>query len=374
MKILVIEDDRRVAETLKLLFTSQTYATDVAADGKTGLQMIGIYDYDLVVLDILLPDIDGIHLCKQLRADGYELPILLLTGLDNSHEKAAGLNAGADDYVAKPFDSEELIARVNALSRRRLPLNSCILSWEQLTLDPTCYEAAYQGQVLPLTPKEFAILELFLRNPQRLFSAKTIVDQAWPSEEAPGEEVVRVHIKGLRQKLKAAGAAPDLIETVHRVGYRLNPNASDGSHPDTSVPSAPSASAVMVISRSSATVQLVEHLLQPQGLKVSALGKPKQLWSALTKQAASLIIIDIETTGAEGFDLCHQLRQNSQWSQIPIITILPADQPESIAKAFESGANDIVRQPIIGPELSNRTISWLKHCSAAQKPLSLLSA
>ncbi|HEY9662256.1 MAG TPA: response regulator, partial [Allocoleopsis sp.] len=223
MKILVVEDDRAVAQSLQLLLSGYNYAVDIAVNGEIGLQMAEAYEYALILLDVILPGLDGIHLCQRLRAQGLKTPILLLTGQQEGRQKAIALNAGADDYVVKPFDAEELIARVQALLRRSGPANHPILTWGNLSIDPSSCKVAYGTHLLVTTPKEYAILELFLRNPQSPFSAKAILDHVWRSVDSPGEEAVRVHIKELRQKLTAVGAPKDLIKTVYRVGYRLNP-------------------------------------------------------------------------------------------------------------------------------------------------------
>lgn len=222
MKILVVEDEPTVAQTLQILFSSYNYAVDIAADGRAGLELAEAFEYDLILLDILLPKLDGISLCQRLRATGFQSPILLLTGQGGSQQKAIALNAGADDYVVKPFDTEELVARVQALLRRGKATSQPILVWGNLSLDPNSRKVTYGTHLLALTPKEYAILELFLRNSQTVFSARAILDHAWTATESPGEEAVRVHIKELRQKFKEIGAPKDLITTVHRVGYRLN--------------------------------------------------------------------------------------------------------------------------------------------------------
>ncbi|HIK19414.1 MAG TPA: response regulator transcription factor [Leptolyngbyaceae cyanobacterium M33_DOE_097] len=232
MKILVVEDDRNVAQSLQLLLSSYNYAVDVAVDGKTGMQMADAYQYDLLLLDVILPDLNGVNLCQQLRIKGLKTPILLLTGQGGGHQKAIALNAGADDYVVKPFDTEELIARIQALMRRGGVTHTPILCWGNLSIDPSSRQVAYGTHLLSMTPKEYAILELFLRNPHRPFNAKVILDQVWTSLESPGEEAVRVHIKELRQKLTASGAPKDLIKTKHRVGYQLNPLYASSSEPE----------------------------------------------------------------------------------------------------------------------------------------------
>ena len=223
MKILVVEDDELVAHALSAVLTNQNYAVEVAVDGLAAWDLVQAFDYDLIVLDVIIPKLDGISLCRQIRSKGLSTPILLLTGRDSSHDKAIGLDAGADDYLIKPFDEEELVARIRALLRRSGLASQPVLKWGDLQLDPSSCEVTYAQKHLPLTPKEYALLELFLRNSRRVFSCGTILEHLWSYEDIPSEEAVRTHIKGLRQKLKAAGAKSDLIETVYGIGYRLKP-------------------------------------------------------------------------------------------------------------------------------------------------------
>lgn len=222
MKVLVVEDDPAVAQSLELLLNNYNYAVDIVTDGEEALQIVDAFEYHLVLLDLLLPGLDGIEVCRQLRQKGFRHPILLLTGQGETQQKSLALNTGADDYVVKPFDNHELIARIQALLRRGTTIGKPVLVCGQLSLEPNIRKVTYHDQPLALTPKEYAILELFLRQPETTFSAKAILDQAWSSLESPGEEAVRCHIKELRHKLTAAQAPKDLIQTVYRVGYRLN--------------------------------------------------------------------------------------------------------------------------------------------------------
>jgi DNA-binding response OmpR family regulator/HPt (histidine-containing phosphotransfer) domain-containing protein len=221
MKILVVEDDLLVAEALKVILSDRMYAVEIAHDGQAGLDCIEAFDYDLLLLDAILPKVDGVSICRYVRSRGYLMPILLLTSKDSKHDRAIGLDAGADDYVVKPFDPEELSARIRALLRRGNDRVQPVLTWEDLTLNPCNYEVTYQQQLLSLTPKEYALLELFLRHNRQLFSCGAILEHLWTYEDAPSEEAVRTHIKGLRHKLKAAGAPNDFVETVYGIGYRL---------------------------------------------------------------------------------------------------------------------------------------------------------
>jgi DNA-binding response OmpR family regulator/HPt (histidine-containing phosphotransfer) domain-containing protein len=222
MRILVVEDDDFIAKALTAVLSSQHYAVEVASDGQAGWELVESFTYDLILLDVMLPKLDGISLCRRLRSHGYQMPILLLTGRDSSHDKAIGLDAGADDYLVKPFDQEELFARVRALLRRGGSTSQPILKWGNLQLDPSSCEVTYETHPVQLTSKEYSLLELFLRNSRRVFSCSAILDRIWSFDKIPGEEAVRTQIKGLRQKLKTAGAA-DLIETVYGIGYRLKP-------------------------------------------------------------------------------------------------------------------------------------------------------
>ncbi|MBD2361669.1 response regulator [Anabaena minutissima FACHB-250] len=221
MKILIVEDDELNAYALSAVLTNQNYVVEVAGDGNAGWDLIETYDYDLILLDVMLPKLDGISLCRQIRSSGRQMPILLLTGCDSSHEKAIGLDAGADDYVVKPFEAEELVARIRALLRRSGTISQPILECGNLRLDPSSYEVTYGQSLLSLTPKEYALLELFLRNRRRVFSCSMILEHLWSYEDTPSEEAVRTHMKGLRMKLRNAGASGDLIETVYGIGYRL---------------------------------------------------------------------------------------------------------------------------------------------------------
>lgn len=222
MKILLVEDDQQFAGLLKSVLVAQHYIVDIAPDGQTGWELVQSLDYNLIVLDIELPRLDGVSLCRRLREQGNQGLVMLLTAKGSSDDKILGLDAGADDYVVKPIVLAELAARIRALLRRKSTSGLPVLEWGTLRLNANTGEVTYDGSLINLTAKEYALLELFLRNGQRIYSQSAILERLWSLEDQPpGEEVVRTHIKRLRQKLKTAGAA-DLIETVHGLGYRLN--------------------------------------------------------------------------------------------------------------------------------------------------------
>ena len=221
MRILLIEDDFHLAELITEALSDYNYIVDVSSDGQMGWYQATEVDYSIILLDVMLPKLDGITLCQRLRNQGCKVPILMMTARDASTDKVLGLDAGADDYVVKPIDLAELLARIRALLRRGQISSMPVLTCSDLQLNPSSHEVTYAGQVLPLTPKEFSLLELLLRNGQRVLSRRMILCSLWSFENLPGEESVKAHIKALRQKLKAVGAPSDLIETVRGVGYRL---------------------------------------------------------------------------------------------------------------------------------------------------------
>ncbi|WP_026072308.1 response regulator [Nodosilinea nodulosa] len=220
MRILLVDDDELLAQRLAEFLASQHYVVDVVFDGEAGWSYAQATTYDLIVLDINLPKLNGVQLCQKLRQARYSSPILLLTAQGDSSDKVVGLDAGADDYLVKPCTLTELSARIRALLRRPSTLVSPLLQAGDLSINPNTCEVTYQDQLLVLSPKEYSLLELFLRHPQRIFSSTVILEHLWNFDDTPGEETVRTHIKRLRRKLKAAGANT-IIDTVYGMGYRL---------------------------------------------------------------------------------------------------------------------------------------------------------
>jgi DNA-binding response OmpR family regulator len=221
MRILLVEDDQRIAIALMETLRDRQYQVDLGEDGEAGWEFLQAFSYELILLDVTLPKLNGIQLCQRLRKAGIQTPVLMLTARDSSGDKVLGLDAGADDYVVKPFDLAELTARIRALLRRGTAVLPTVLEWGDLRLNPSSYEVSYGENLLHLTPKEYQLLELFIRKNQMVLSRSLILDHLWSFEDPPGEETVKVHIKDLRKKLRIAGAPPDFIETVYGVGYRL---------------------------------------------------------------------------------------------------------------------------------------------------------
>lgn len=222
MKILLVEDDEALANALVEIFTDkQNYTVDTATDGEAGWQFIEASPYSLIVLDVMLPKLSGIQLCQRLRRGGHVTPVMLLTARDSSDDRVMGLDAGADDYLIKPFDLPELLARIRALLRRSSLTSAAEIEWAGLKLDPRGCQVTYCEKALTLTPKEYNLIELLLRHQGQILSRPAIIDHVWSIDAPPSEETVKVHMKSLRKKLKAADAPADLIETVYGMGYRL---------------------------------------------------------------------------------------------------------------------------------------------------------
>ncbi|BAY14999.1 multi-component transcriptional regulator, winged helix family protein [Anabaenopsis circularis NIES-21] len=223
MKILLVEDDRLLSTALTELLKANYYNIDFADNGKTGLDLAMSGEYDLILLDWLIPQLDGISVCRQLRSQGYHKPILLLTGKNTNADIVAGLDAGADDYIIKPYNPEALLAKIRSLLRRTGVAASSTLTWGNLCLDQASGKVTCDEQLIALTATEYKLLELFLQNPNRIFSRRMILDQLWEFDDAPVENAVTTHIKDLRKKLKAGGFTEDILETVYGMGYRLKP-------------------------------------------------------------------------------------------------------------------------------------------------------
>jgi DNA-binding response OmpR family regulator len=221
MRILLVEDDVDLSATVTEVLTDQNYVVDAVKNAETAWEYVQVYPYSAILLDVTLPGMSGVHFCEQLRKNGYTLPVLIMTARDTTSDKVIGLDAGADVYLVKPVNLQELLAQLRSSLRRSGIGGGQLLQWGSLKLDLSSFEAAYSDQTLHLTPKEYALMELLVRNGRRVLSRSVMIDHLWSMEEAPGDEAVKAHLKGVRAKLKRAGAPEDLIETVHGVGYRL---------------------------------------------------------------------------------------------------------------------------------------------------------
>jgi len=240
MKILLIDDDPLVGEAIIMTMKAHHHVVDLVEDGQTGLDMVEMVSYDVILLDVELPELHGMEVCQRLRSQGCTVPILMLTAHDTSAEIVRGLDAGADDYLAKPWDEDQLLARIRALNRRgRGGTPSPVLTWGKLCLDPRSAKVSYGDTIIPLAPKEYGLLELFLRNPQRVFSRDMILDRLWTIDAPPSDKAVTNLVKDLRRRLKAGGMTEDWLETVYGLGYRLKPEPEPEPEPKSALPQDP---------------------------------------------------------------------------------------------------------------------------------------
>jgi two-component system, OmpR family, response regulator len=220
MKVLVVEDNPKLARFLQKAFVEEGYAVDSVSDGETATQQVEQTNYDIIVLDWMLPGMDGITFCRMLRQRGSVVPILMLTARAEISERIAGLDAGADDYLPKPFDLGELLARARALMRRGTNAE-VVLKVGGLCIDRLARKATVDARTLDLTPREFTLISLLAREAGRVVPRTELLRQVWETSFDPGSNIVDAHIKNLREKL---GGAAKMIETVRGVGYRMVPS------------------------------------------------------------------------------------------------------------------------------------------------------
>ena len=221
MRVLVVDDEPAVREALDRALRLEGYEVEQAADGAEALAALGRSPADAVVLDVLMPRVDGLETCRRLRADGLDVPVLMLTARDDVPDRVAGLDAGADDYLVKPFDLEELLARLRALLRRAGGgARGGLLRYRDLVLDETRYEVRRGDRELRLTRTEFALLDLLLRNAEQVLTRAVILDRIWGYDFGPTSNSLEVYVGYLRRKTEAGGEAR-LIQTVRGVGYVL---------------------------------------------------------------------------------------------------------------------------------------------------------
>jgi DNA-binding response OmpR family regulator len=219
-KILVVEDDPNLAQVIQITLEIERFVVDCYSTVAEGLMALRTMEYDLVMLDWMLPDATGVELCRTYRASGGNAPILMLTARHDSKDKIESLTAGADDYVVKPFDPGELVARVRALLRRPAVVAPPVVKRGALEIEADTFQVRVHGQPVELLPKEFAILQLLAEHPDRYYTAEAILSKVWPSDVAGSIDSVRTHIKTLRRKL----GDESIIENTRNLGYRISSN------------------------------------------------------------------------------------------------------------------------------------------------------
>lgn len=222
MRVLVVDDDAAVRNSLDRALRLNGYEVDLAVDGVDAINRLSVDDHDAMVLDVLMPNMDGLEVCRRLRAVGNRTPILMLTAQDEVAQRVAGLDAGADDYLPKPFALDELLARLRALLRRTGPLEASqdVLVFEDLTMDLTTFEVHRGERPIELTRTEFSLLELFMRNPRQVLTRDIINERVWGYDFPTTSNSLEVYVGYLRRKLEAGGE-PRLIQTMRGFGYAL---------------------------------------------------------------------------------------------------------------------------------------------------------
>lgn len=222
MRLLLVEDEHRIATTIKKGLEQEKYAVDVAFTGTDGYDLASSEEYDLLILDLMLPGIDGLEICKKLRAQHIHTPILILTARSQILDKIAGLDTGADDYLTKPFSFEELLARIRALLRRPKITMQTILKVGDLTLDTTTFVVKRSEKIISLSSKEFALLEYLLRHPNMTLTKQQIIDHVWNYDSDVLPNTVEVYIKNVRVKVDIPFPdSPPLIQTIRGFGYKI---------------------------------------------------------------------------------------------------------------------------------------------------------
>ena len=219
-KILLVEDEKDLSDPVRLFLESQDHLVDVINDGHDAIEKLKYYTYDVIILDWVLPGMLGVEVCRLFRQNGGTTPILMLTAKSNTQEKIKALDAGADDYLTKPFDLDEVSARIRALLRRPIALSANVLKARNLVVEPNTYRVIRDNEEVQLLPKEFALLAFFMRHPNQVFSPEALLDRVWASDSDASPETIRTYIKRLRQKIDVEGQ-PSIINTIHGVGYKL---------------------------------------------------------------------------------------------------------------------------------------------------------
>lgn len=226
MHILIVEDESKIAHFLRRGFKEEHYAVDIASDGQEALDKFEINTYDLVLLDLMIPKIDGITVCKKIRQTNTDIPILMLTAKDSVDDKVAGLDAGADDYLTKPFSFAELSARARALLRRGTrAADPVILTLDDLTLNPATKQVNRDGKNIPMTAREFALLEYFMRNPNTVLTKTQLLEHVWDYSYDGLSNIVETYVKYLRKKLHIKTNSKELIQTRRGSGYIMTDQA-----------------------------------------------------------------------------------------------------------------------------------------------------
>jgi DNA-binding response OmpR family regulator len=375
MRLLVVDDAPDIATLLLLAFHVDGYAVDTAASGEQALELAAIHEYDVAILDLGLPDMDGLEVCRRLRADLPRLLIIILTARTEIEQRVAGLDAGADDYLTKPFDYQELCARVRALLRRDLRAREPLLQCGDLALDPAARTAAQGHRRLTLTRKEFGILEYLLRRRGEIVSQEELLEHVWNAEANPFTNTVRVHVNALRRKLGDTPAMPRYIQTVVGAGYRLDdfarstPNLTETLFPTKYASSSTSfesehrrnamstrtwadqladAPQLLIVDDAPDITQLLVAYFHQAGYNAMAAYDGRAALDLFRRESPSLVILDLGLPDIDGLDVCRQIRQESA---VPILMLTKRGALEDRVRGYAAGADAYLVKPFLVEEV-----------------------
>ena len=393
MRILLVDNDSITINLLQRNLKKNNYVLDAATDGEQGWIYGSTYTYDLIILEWSLPKLDGISLCQRFRNHGYHLPILFVTKRNSSLEKIHALDAGADDYLCKPFILEELAARIRALLRRSNSNSLPVLSWGDLQLDPCSCQVKYKDNLLLLTAKEYQLLELFMRHSQEVFSVEEIIESLWSSVEYPSEATVRSHLRHLRQKLKKAGLPENPIETLRGRGYCLKYLPSGQNYQDNLSLLPPdhqenkssgnlkyrgaNEPLLLIVDDNREFIQLLLKKAHNEGFKtaVSSISELATSWreSLVNNQVPNIVLIKLSLTESEsnviplgeGLSLIAELKLFEP--SIPVIIIADSDQFQDRLFVARHGGTFYLPQPVTPEEAIAYCQKVLKRSSQGKK-------
>jgi DNA-binding response OmpR family regulator len=373
MRLLVVDDAPDIATLLMLAFHVDGYAVDTAASGEQALELAAVHEYDVAILDLGLPDMDGLEVCRRLRADLPKLLIIILTARAEIEQRVTGLDAGADDYLTKPFDYAELCARVRALLRRDLRSREPLLQCGELTLDPAAHTAMQGQRRLALTRKEFGILEYLLRRRGEIVRQEDLLEHVWNAEANPFTNTVRVHVNALRRKLGDTAAMPRYIQTVVGVGYRLDdfargrPNLTEtlspteyassttaleqrrkAMSPRTWADQLADAPRLLIVDDAPDINQLLVMFFHQAGYNTLAAYDGRAALDLFRRASPNLIILDLGLPDIDGLEVCRQIRQESA---VPILMLTKRGALEDRVQGYAAGADAYLVKPFLAEEV-----------------------